>query len=1036
MELETGHPRDPIEREDRERGDATDLEFPLACPVMRAPESGMARRNNFLVVTLLVMVAVLIGAILLWNGSGDPEQPSLDPKTSTVAAGGGAAGELAAGDGGRIRAPDDDPSASHSATRSTVTPADTGSAATRERLTGRVVDENAQPRAGVPVRWEPGQRGVIIRARRGGGEASGELEVATDADGRFELVADLSGGGGITLDRRSKIVFATTGLRTLRVDPVDSDLDLGTVKTVGGWSLSGRVVDELGVGIPSATLRVSEDGHFFGLVTTDLAVDGEGRFEVLGLEHRDVFLSAFANGFIPQRRGVEFSPAGPPPPVEIRLSRGAAIAGVVTDDLGLPIEGARIGLLRRERVEGGIEVQQIHDRESVLTDERGAFVVSGIDGSTASIRITKQGYAAESMASVPIGRNDLLIRLPRLASIAGVLTDFAGKPLAGSEVRVSASADVADTEPRSPIDGISGAGRDRHATTDAEGKFLLEGVRPGTVTLIATGESHLSTVSAPMQALPGTAIEHVKLVAETGASIDVQVVDAAGRPVADAEVEVSQPGTDEHASPVPGVRRIARSFRARGDGTGPGMRIPGVAMPLRTGRTGADGHVVLTGLPAGAVTVSATHEAHAASRAIETVLPQRGRVEAIATLRQAGFAAIEVVDATGAPVEGMGILLRGPSGDDSEEHTARSGSAGKAKVGPLLPGRYDAVLELPPVPTSMGGMQIVMDRNGGEIDSSRRSIEVRPGETTEIRLLRPTLTRLHGVVTDAGGVVSGAEVRLNRSGTEEEAIPLLGSRTATSDAEGRFEFADLPAGRWELQWRRKNRPVFARTTFDIAPDLAEFRQDLAISGANVRVRVVSAADQLPLSRARVRLVPADSEGQAPRRARFAMVMVSREENDDSDSTQQMTLDGDVEPLRTDDDGVVIFTEVPFGDYIAEVQHDKHVDARSGRVAVAGDSDAGTVALTGAGSIRGKVMAAEGVAAEVATVSIRKVGGSESDERRETALNGVFRVDRLAAGDYELRATPIGAEGQDSAGPPQLVTVRTGEISRVELSVRR
>ncbi|MGE0144469.1 MAG: hypothetical protein AB7I19_13180 [Planctomycetota bacterium] len=1005
---------------------------------MRAPESGMARRNNFLVVTLLVMVAVLIGAILLWNGSGDPEQPTLDPKSPTVASGGAASGEIVAGDGGRGRTAEDDASAANPASRSTVPAADPNPAATQERLTGRIVDENEQPRSGVPIRWEPGQRGVLIRMPRGGDRASGEVEVATDANGRFEIVADLSGGGGVTLDRRSGIVFATTGLRSLRVDPTASDTDLGTVKTVGGWSLSGRVVDEQGLGIPSATLRVSEDGHVFGLVTTDLAVDGEGRFEVLGLEHRDVFVSAYANGFIPHRRRVEFIAGGTAPQVEIKLNRGAAIAGMVTDDLGLPLEGARIGLLRHERIEGGIEVQQIHGLESVLTDERGAFVVSGIDGQTASIRISKPGYAAESMTSVPIGRNDLLIRLPRLASIAGVLTDFAGKPLEGSEVRASASADVADSGPRFELDGIHDTGRNRTATTDVDGKFLIEGVRPGPVTLVATGDSHLSTVSAPMQALPGTAIEHVKLVAETGASIDVQVVDAAGRPVADAEVEVSQPSAHESVGPAHGARRIARSIRARSGGA-PDLRIAGMAMPLRTGRTGADGHVVLTGLPAGAVAVSATHEEHAASRAIETVLPQRGRVEAIATLRQAGFVAIEVVDTAGAPVEGISILLRGPSGDDSEEHTARSGSAGTAKVGPLLPGRYDAVLELPPVPTTMGGMQIVMDRNGGEIDSSRCSIEVRAGETTQTRLQRPILTRLHGVVTDASGVVNGVEVRLNRVDDGEDAIPMIGGRSATSDVEGRFEFVDIPAGRWELQWRRKSRPVFARTTIDIAPDLAELRQDLAISGANVRVRVVSATDQLPLSRARVRLVPADAEGQSPRparRARFAMVMISREENDDSDSTQQMTLDGDVEPLRTDDDGVVVFTEVPFGDYIAEVQHDKHVDGRSGRISVAGDSDAGTVALTGAGSIRGKIKAAEGADTEIATVTIRKVGGSESDERRETAMNGAFRVDRLAAGDYELRATPIGAEGENAAGPPQVVTVRTGEISRVELSVRR
>ncbi|MBI5853064.1 MAG: carboxypeptidase regulatory-like domain-containing protein [Planctomycetes bacterium] len=990
----------------------------------------MARRNHFLVVTMFVMVAVLIGAILLVRG-GDDGTP-IAPDAATT--GGDAPTDPAALR--RAGAGTDDPAraantAETNASRETV-PAPEIAAGRRVRLTGRLVRDDGTSAASVGIEFVPRDNDELplpLRLRRAERD---DARTTTGSDGRFTIAVEPDLRGALMLARDDKLVFADGERRTTAVEAIAKDHDLGDLRVVDGLALSGQVLDDVGRPLPSARLRVGEGVALFGFGGEESVVDGEGRFSITGLEPGPVHVSVSAAGFVPEMRSVELSRAKANDEQSFQLKRGASIAGIVYDDLGRPLGGAKVAALRRSSVGTGIEVQQFDVRDSVETASNGTFVVAGMEGEAATLRVSRAGHATESVPGVAVGRSDVVVQLQRNGSIRGVLRDPNGTPLAGSEIRARPSGrDQALTRPGEDL-AMPSIGT---AKTDANGAFVVDNVRPGTVTLSAEGQDHLPLGAITVQVPPGGVVEHVQLVAEIGASIDALVVDANGAPVAGAEVGVAR--RDENTEDVqvgPGTRRARRIVaRAGASEDGPRRRIfRGDDTDLRTATSGADGHAKLTGLPGGPLVVRATHESLAPAKPTETLVPMRGVVEVVLTMRPAGHVQIAVRDRAGKAVGGARFVLHGPEGDDSAEHRGSSGSDGNARVGPLLAGRYEAVLEVPPEPVDFGGMSVVIGDSGTEMAASRVLADVRAGETAELTLLQPTLTRLSGVVTDASGPVAGAEVRLQR--VTEDSLPGFGGKTRRSDAQGVFSFEDLTPGKWRVEWKRAERPVAAEEEFEIAPETPAMTKDLRIAGGTVRVHVRSNADQQALARAEVALEKV-SQGPVTERRVVTAVMVRADAGGDGDTgAQSLSMQSGPGRVRTDDEGLAVIEEVPPGEWRVTVEHPKHCNGQSEKLVVADakETDAGWIAMDPAGSVRGKVT---GIPADDpvggALIVVKRVDKPDGDERRETAMGGTFRIERLAPGEYELRASSIGP-GEPKEGPPQRVTVRAGEVTRVDL----
>ncbi|MFO1053997.1 MAG: carboxypeptidase regulatory-like domain-containing protein [Planctomycetota bacterium] len=977
----------------------------------------MARRSNFLVVTLLVMVGVLISAILLGGGSGESGPISQDPQRANEVKGdpegaprvaeGNARSEQAPADGGAQR----------EAVRTGLPTA----GSEKVMLRGRLVRGDNTAVAGAVIRF-----GSTSGPGRPFLRDSEAPRAETGGDGRFQFALSREARGQIEVLAKAGLLFRQGDRRSLDVELNGADKDLGDLVVVDALTLRGQVVDETGQALPLAKLRVNDSMLGLGFGGEDVAVDGEGRFVVVGLEPGSCHLLAAAPGFVPEPRRIDVTRDPPMKEQRFQLERGASVSGFVYDDLGRPIEGAKVNALRKMRVASGVDVEQFDSQGSVETSASGAFVIAGIEGETTTLRVSNKGHAAETVPAIAVGRSDVVVQLQRCGTISGVLRDASGAPLAGSEVSARTGGGDVSVAP-TPIMRMPS---ETSAKTDEKGVFVIENVRPGPVTLSATGESHLPLDGVLVQVLPGSKVEHVQLVAEIGAALDVLVQDEKGKPVPGATVVIATPDDQQDAPAGRGVRTMR--FTARARAAGPDGPIPVPGDELRRATTNAEGRALLGGLPARAVVVRATHESLAPAKPIPMTVPLRGTREVIATLRPAGFVTVHVKDAAGAAIGGARFVVTGPEGDDRRDEHGTATAEGSSRVGPLLAGHYTARVELPPEPIDFGGMQMLVDDNGASLDETAVAFDIQPGAETQVDLTRPVLATVNGTVTDANGIVRGAEVRLQRV-NEDAPIGLgMGGKLRHSDADGHFAFDDVPAGRWRLEWKRPDRPVPSTDEFDVPVGVPSVQRDLRISGGSVVVHVTSAIDHQPLARADVTLRRAGSEG-APQRRMVGIMMMSRS-TDGGDDSRSVRMQGGPGSVRTDDEGRATLEDVPPGEYELVVEHNKHIDGKLDKIVVAdgAPTDAGSIELQPAGNLRGKVT---GFAADdqirAAMVVLHKVGAPAGEERRETAMSGSFHIERLAPGDYEIHAEALGS-GEPKPGPSRTVTVSAGETARIEI----
>ena len=145
---------------------------------------------------------------------------------------------------------------------------------------------------------------------------------------------------------------------------------------------------------------------------------------------------------------------------------------------GKVIPGATLAL--KQYVDKGWQ-----QKYQVRADERGVAVVKEIAAGNYAVTLSHDGYATRSLAYYRnLGRTLGVFddaRLSPVASVAGSVTDAAGKPLPGVTVRTSAMIG---------LDGMGYGGDAPQATTDADGRFQLEGLPTGYCSLRLTREDY------------------------------------------------------------------------------------------------------------------------------------------------------------------------------------------------------------------------------------------------------------------------------------------------------------------------------------------------------------------------------------------------------------------------------------------------------------------------------------------------------------------------------------------------------------------
>jgi hypothetical protein len=424
------------------------------------------------------------------------------------------------------------------------------------------------------------------------------------------------------------------------------------------------------------------------------------------------------------------------------------------------------------------------------------------DEAAGRVRAAAADYlpAAARVAAPPAAPPVLALSLRpaggRLAS--GITLDEGGRPVEGAALDLIPGAGSA-AGPLPP------PGSARAARSDRQGRFKLQ-LPPGSWDLRAGAPGLVATVVRGIVVAPGRGpVDLGTVVLRRGATLEGQVVDPQGQPIAGSQVRI-----------LPGGGPATARFLAAG-----------AEEECAETLSGADGSFTLTGLPEGqAVTLYVSAEGYlsAARQGIKVPAEQPLRV----TLSPGSRIAGRVVDESGAPVtraqvlavhEGDGPGAGGAAGPlDEEGHFVIEG---------VSPGRFTlAVAVAGFLPAQRRGVEVVAGK-----DVSGLELVVRKGAVVEGR-----------VTTADGHPVAGARLRVMP--TADPAGPLLaalGLPEAVADEDGAYQLAGVAEGTRAIAAEDRDHPK-ALQTLAVRPGSNHLDFQLA-DGREVSGRVVDPQGQ-------------------------------------------------------------------------------------------------------------------------------------------------------------------------------------------------
>lgn len=699
---------------------------------------------------------------------------------------------------------------------------------------GVVVDESGTPLEGIRVEADS----------EGGSWFGGDRHGMTDAQGRFRIAGIKAGDLEVSATKKG-YEDASVELEDLPDRHVEGGIRLVLDR---GQFISGRVLWEDGTPAAKAVVKASKDGErswrggFFG--DDVFRSESDGTFLVSGLDEGKYRLDA--HGTITEvvpvkseltgrirdkkkkvvlRAAQEDIPVGTQG-VELVLTRGRFIGGVVTDDLGASLE--RFHVVARRRIKNDDWWRTADEIAELFRDTSGAFEV-GLQPGRWELRIRAKGHKESETQTieVPYEGPDLVFRLDRTATIEGRVVSHRGAPVRGAVVDVSKSA------------GRSYFGwNDQEDKTDQDGRFELEDIPSGSVTLIARAPGHASSPEVVLDVAPGEALRGIEIALSMGATLVAEVRDANGRPIPYRTVEASN--------------RDARFGE--------------------TYQTNADGVFEATGLPAGTLNL----ESFPTDQEIQA-LTGKGTAEGARSAQSLLRIEEDVELLDGQTTR---VVLQPPR-LSIIRLTGRVTGGGEVLDDVYVSANVDSEEDLPWVrdETDNDGEFVLLLPGAGETDFSFRCSEY------DFQLYLTELVPDRGQVRMdfdlPMGSVSGrlygpdgeplANTEVDAFSRHEDGTPHVNAEVDTDD-DGRFVFEMLPAGTYSV--RCEGDSVHDDELELEGGSLGDAEVEGVVVGANAKVKgidlrlplagtitgTVYASDGTPASRAQVRLSWTDSEG--------------------------------------------------------------------------------------------------------------------------------------------------------------------------------
>lgn len=669
----------------------------------------------------------------------------------------------------------------------------------------------------------------------------------------------------------------------------------------------------------------------------------------------------------------------------VYLAPGFAVLGVVEDEHGAPVPGASVVALKPRETGRGLDVismvrelgSEIPAAKSTESGTDGRFRLTGLPPGAYTVVARKSGFATGVQRHVlfaPGGEAQTVrLVLGKGHRLEGRVTRKGGGPVAGLSVVAFTTDAMQETfDLQMPDKAI--------ARTDEKGAFVFDslGAAKWNIGVAPDGEGLAfdEDVRVPQQSF-------VELSLEGGATLSGCVTDAAGAPIAGAEV------------------------------------VAGSQKSVGAVETGADGRYAIRGLrpgPAEMFMVRARgYCPHPSDGMFAFMDPSRQLVlEAGANTRDVQLLAggrvkgLVLEEGTTTPVAGVTVSVMSPSLFMAGSPVATTDAEGRfeivgvpvgesivtaKKTGWCQPGADEA---------QKGLMESAMNfAMGSRADASAKPdpgsgltvVIAKHGDVAQrtLRLVR-SVVMTGRVLAPDGTPLAGAEVAARPEKSDAEFLPSVmnemmggGVDKRLTDRDGRFEVTSpVVAGTVRLVAKARGLLDARSEPIEIAVGVAPLATELRMAaGGRVEGRVVSAAG-----------------------AEIADAEVSWDPEEEEE--HHVFRRGDGGRAVTGADGVFRFDTVQPGKVTVRVRHPQFVAAAKEHVVVVESQTAkADFSLEPGKSIKGRIVRSDGKTfAGHAWLDVEPEGGlSEEFEspEHEVSADGIFHVDGLRDGRYRITA---------------------------------
>ncbi len=323
------------------------------------------------------------------------------------------------------------------------------------------------------------------------------------------------------------------------------------------WVRVRGLVREKGTGKPVANvgIRFSHPGTV-GAILLVGRTDASGRFKAIAPRGKQVFChSDVPKGYIKLARGIEMpeitGDGQELPPIE--LERGVTLRGVVADEEGKPVAGARV-LGKWDQIGPGFQAANgatmalgSNFSATAKSDDRGEFLLEGIHA-RANVQLQAEAGEARTERPLPAAADSpepvkLVISGANTVSLESRVVDSTGNPVPAVPVQIRSRPLEKNTPPDPGVMRLNG---ETSISTDRNGHFetphrIRRGfeyraeVKPGDENLMSDSSPWLVLRSDTRPTLENVVLRRLR-------SVEGKVIDTRGEPIFNARVRQSGDG--------------------------------------------------------------------------------------------------------------------------------------------------------------------------------------------------------------------------------------------------------------------------------------------------------------------------------------------------------------------------------------------------------------------------------------------------------------------------------------------------------------